>query len=232
MTAFVDRRVSAARIASASRRLLLSAFCFAIGCGTVEGGPLEGGALNRVALRASHPRTIVLAKAPCPSFANMTTSPLGGMVGAAREAQLVPFGQPWPKGKMPVMSDPAIKMGGDLAAALARKYALQIVTRAESDASGAPADLRLEVTTSAWGYARVHDWRFIISYEGTIKLIDERRHVLLAEGSCSYRPLESEDDPTYEALVANDGALVKAKVASMAESCLDDYRMRILGIYQ
>jgi hypothetical protein len=64
-----------------------------------------------------------------------------------------------------------------------------------------------------------------------VRLIDARTGRVLAEGICSQHPVTS-DGPTYDQLLANDAVLLKQMLGSIAESCSDDYRKRILGLYQ
>ena len=39
------------------------------------------------------------------------------------------------------------------------------------------------------------------------------------------------DVPTYEQLVWNEGALIRELIDSYAETCLDDFRTKVLGLY-
>jgi hypothetical protein len=58
-----------------------------------------------------------------------------------------------------------------------------------------------------------------------------RSKAVVARTTCTYNPLPNDDDPEYDDIVANNFALLKGWLHHAAETCSDDYRSRILGIY-
>jgi len=196
------------------------------------------GQLNRAALKASQPRTIVLARHPPPDFLAWTASggavgalfgPLGILVAAAAsEARGNALAQ------KKAIEDPAIEIGDQLTAALARRYSLTIIDTGALDYTLANADLVLHVRTWEGGCGATRlSGHYGIHYAGTLELFDARAHSVLAQGGCSLPlPEDSEDAPTYDRMVANNGAVLKAMLHSVAETCADGYRRRLLGLYQ
>jgi hypothetical protein len=199
--------------------------------------------LNRSALRASNPRTLIAVRSPTPSFRAITsgdallaalfTPPLialaiaaggvGGSVIARSDA----------------LEDPAVVISRRLAEALSRKYALRVlgsVIQAASPGDRAvqyrSADLVLEVRTSHWGFQPTAMGRYGATYDGTLTLIDMRTDTVLVEGVCSFHPVDTSDAPTRDDLLAGKGTVLKQMIQSIAEFCSDDYRTRILGLYQ
>ena len=127
-------------------------------------------------------------------------------------------------------------------AALSKKYSLARmegvtirapVTVAELSKPDYPqADLILAVGTLGWGFGPIGQWRIHTSPTGwTIGLIDMRSKAVVARATCTYNPLPNDDDPQYDDVIANDFALLKGWLHQAAETCSDDYRSRILGIY-
>lgn len=121
--------------------------------------------------------------------------------------------------------DPASVIRVELARALSKRFSLQIVEQHQI------ADLTLDVRTSQWGFKPVRMGHYGITYEGTLKLVDTRNKTVIAEGACLSLPVDSDDAPTYDELLANDAMILKASLSSLEEFCTTDYRTRILGLY-
>jgi hypothetical protein len=68
-------------------------------------------------------------------------------------------------------------------------------------------------------------------YDGSLRLIDTRNQTVIAHGICLYQPDDDPNAPTYDELMANDAAVLRAGLTAMMKYCLDDYRTRILGLY-
>jgi hypothetical protein len=208
-----------------------------------EAGPQT---LNRPALRATNPRTLAVARSPTPRFVAKTysgavTEGLFGLGGlAVAESTFRTNGQAITNGG--ATYDPAVAISERLAEGLAKRFSLRVLpvdgsltqatTPRELAARYRDADLVLDVRTSNWGFHPTAVEHYGATYDGTLRLIDARTGSVLAEGLCSQHPVPTSDGPTYDELLANDAALLKRMLGSIAESCSDDYRKRILGLYQ
>jgi hypothetical protein len=204
--------------------------------------------LNRSALRASNPRSVAVLPSPTPAFATGAGSsaaliPLVGLVGwlvvagvsGELEGRSVDSSD---------LDDPAVAISARLAAALVKRFGLvQVVPDgrgplvyldgpASSPVPKPNADLVLEVRTAEWGFRSVARGRYGVSYDGTVRLLDLRTRTVIAEGNCVQHPVADDDGPTFKELAANDAALLRHLLASITEACADDYRTRILGLYQ
>src|SRR5262249_38033840 len=138
--------------------------------------------------------------------------------------------------------DPAVAISDTLANALAKRFSLRVLpadgsltqatTPRELAARHRDSDLVLEVRTSDWGFHPTKLGRYGATYDRRVRLLGARTGNVLAEGVCSQHPVPTSDGPTYDQLLANDAALLKQMLGSIAVSCSDDYRKRILGLYQ
>jgi len=223
-------------------RALGAALLLSLAIGCARGGDMP---LNRVAMRESHPRTIALVRGntPSPGFPRFfrlcsdarRTYPcadVAGWVNSARSNELA---------NNSGIADPSIEIAETLMAALSKKYSLARmegvtirapVTVAELSKPDYPqADLILAVGTLGWGFGPIGRGQSHVSYRGTIGLIDMRSKAVVARATCTYNPLPNDDDPQYDDVIANDFALLKGWLHQAAETCSDDYRLRILGIY-
>jgi hypothetical protein len=202
------------------------------------------GPLNRAALRASQPRTILATLPPIPAFRGRTstiagaTAPLA-LLGMAVGSELeVSEGK---KARAKHLYDPADAISAALMKGMVRRFSLNVVDAGKQETLGTSAgelsreykdvDLVLDVRTSDWGFVPIRMGHYGILYEGTLRLIDTRNQSVIAEGSCTFHPADSEDSPSYDELMAADAALLKARFRALTQFCADDYRTRILGLY-
>jgi hypothetical protein len=189
--------------------------------------------LNRAALRATTPRTVVLAVAPSPKFDVKGGAALNawGVAGAlvlprvdnvkARQA-----------GRAGVQ-DPAQAIGPEILNMLVSRFSLEVLPTYGGVAvtrDGRGPDLLLQVGTSEWGLEGSEQAGYTVRYEGTLTLIDKRSGQNVAEGICSFHVLKSGDAPTLGELIASDRKLLRAGLESAGGFCVDDYRRRILNI--
>jgi hypothetical protein len=202
------------------------------------------GPLNRAALRASHPRTILATLPPIPAFQGRTSQAeiagaLTGLVGLIVTDRMAEA--EGKKARARQILDPADLITAVLMRGLAKRYALQVLDAGNVETSGtsagelsreyASSDLVLDVRTSDWGFTPTRLGHYDIYYEGSVSLIDTRNKTVLAEGTCVSHPIDGEAAPSYEELMARDAALLKAKFRGLVMFCADDYRTRILGLY-
>lgn len=123
-----------------------------------------------------------------------------------------------------ILRDPAFEVAETLGRSLARRFSLTVVE--------GQSDLVLEVTTSSWGYYPAPMGGQMMMYDGTLKLKDARNSAILADAICTYRSALVDEVPSKAELLEDDGALLRAKVEAIRSFCAEDYRTRILGLYQ
>jgi hypothetical protein len=232
-----DRSTTGLRALGAALALWLAG-----GCATSGGD----GSLNRPALRASHPRTIalVLREPPAPGYPKLTFC-LGAECYQRYTAAA--YLRWWNSERSNELAqsngieDPAVEIGRKLAAAIARVYLLQPVDGVVARAAVAvddlakpeypQADLILVIATTGWGFGPIGRGQSHVTYRGTLTLVDKRSKAVVAQGSCVFNPLRSDDDPLYDDLVANNAALLKERLHDIEETCADEYGSKVLGIY-
>jgi hypothetical protein len=218
------------------------------GCGSSGFQPL-----NRTALRASGPHTVAVAEPESPRLAVQGTTgaapylaALGGL-GGLLVAAAIDANSATKASMTTPLTDPAVRMRAKLAVALAKRFALKIVTRDTfvtrahqpyelvRDYPG--ADLVLDIRTAQWGITRVtlgnptNADHFAGMYSGTLRLVDARSKTVIAEATCESVPVDSQDMFTFDDLLKNDGAQLRNEITSAADYCIDDYTKRVLGLY-
>jgi hypothetical protein len=200
--------------------------------------------LNGTALRATHPRTIVTTRLAPPDFVpgggGAGAVVAFGLIGVIAEASI--HAQGVALVARDGIEDPATSIRSELAGVLARKYGLQEVSGENIPAKGIrqtqlavamqDADLVLDVRTTDWGLKRSgRAGGYDVTYAGRMKLVDSRTGTVIAQGPCQSPPVDPELAPSYETILANGGTVLKAMLASAAESCVDEFRSRIIGVY-
>jgi hypothetical protein len=207
--------------------------------------------LDRGALRATRPRSILVTRWRPPGFTAGTADgvvPLGmvfGVVGLAATAAVAAVvadsaGETVTGGG--VVDDPAVFIRSELAAALARRFSLTVAmtdvdpktpqtvwVQPVSHLQG--ADLLLDVRTHEWGIVPTRWSHYGVKYEGSFTLFDLRTQKPIAQGICSSHPIGAADDATFDEIRANNGQRLRDEVQATAQFCADDYRKRILGLY-
>jgi len=129
--------------------------------------------------------------------------------------------------------DPVLRVKQRMAGALAGELGLgNVNVVAQPVASDQIDDLRasfqsglvLDVRTTGWG---LHNDR--ARYEGRARLLRLADSTLLWQGNCEHILHEDRPSPTREALVANNGELLKANLAEAAERCADGLVASLTG---
>jgi hypothetical protein len=166
--------------------------------------------LNRLALRASAPRTIA---------APPMTPKRGLLGGLDLPAEL----------ENVEVTDPSVAIRDLVTQALAQSFALDVL---EFD-DRAP-DLVLEIQTTGFTVAYSTSYNLAVdpatvflTYDGSLKLKDTRTNELLAEGTCSSHPVSGLDRRDLEQVADT----LLHEVRATVEYCSEQYRHRSLGLY-
>lgn len=131
------------------------------------------------------------------------------------------------------LEDPVLRVKQRMAVALAGELGLRNVRVVEElVASDQVEELRgklksglvLDVRTIEWG---LHNDR--AKYVGRARLLRLADSTLLWQGNCEHVVDGDKDSPTREALVADDGALLKANLLQAAERCADALASSLAG---
>jgi hypothetical protein len=229
-------------------RWLVGGLIMGTACGAAPSGPL-----NRAALRASHPRSIVALESATPRFEGTTSSsevmlPLL-VFGIAGGIAAVALSESDAKSRdlrgTKKVYDPAVPISDELIRRLSTRFSLEVrhPRKAHLVRPGAvvevddlakqneDVDLVLNVRTTAWGFTPVRFAYYGVNYDGAVSLIDTRIKAVIAEGRCLSVPVDTPEAPSYEELVANDAGLLKTMFHSLEDFCTEEYRTRVLGLY-
>lgn len=217
-----------------NRTLVLAAVAAALsGCTTIGKQPLSEAALSE--LRG---QPVAQTTRKLPDFAAMTpTKAAFGMLGAVATISA---------GNAIIaenrISDPADAVAAGLASALAGRYAAKVVASpiaVSSDDAGqvaaatdGSARFVVDVQTINWSFVYFPtDWtHYRVIYTAKARLIDTQSKSVVAEGFCKRIPESNVDAPTYDDLVSNQAAGLKAQLASAADECLKTLKAEMLRI--
>jgi hypothetical protein len=218
-------------------------------CATKRLQPLDQGAL-----RASQPRTLVVAEHRSPAMTAEGPSKEGfnlgymfGVVGALAVAAGDETANRKRAGWMKrcEIEDPVEQIRETVAEALGKTLSLEVIdadrrtkaTTVEGVIKDHPgADLVLDIRTTRWGIHRVEAEssrglvHFASAYEGTVQLIDARKSTVVAEGTCSIQFSNGDNPPTIRELLEDDCALLDKGLALSATTCAKRFLTKALGL--
>jgi hypothetical protein len=206
--------------------------------------------LDRAALLASQPRTLVVAQARSPRVDAAGLAKVGdpGLVfwsGGLGAVALAGRAQVANRKRVAWMNscgveDPAEEMRETIADDLANTLSLHLLESDRVTAAKDPeeliddyggADLILDIRTAKWGIHQVNNKpspnglvRFAVGYEGTVRLIDARTRAVIAQGTCEIQFTNGNDPPTLAELVADDCALLDRGLTLSAATCAKRHR--------
>lgn len=209
--------------------------------------------LDRAALLASAPRTLVVAQSRGPRISAEGMAKAGpgspvmiGLIGVAAALARADAANhkrvDWMK--WCGVEDPVDEIREGIADDLATALSLRTIESDRVTDANAPedvindyagADLILDVRTSKWGIHQVRARspnslvHFAVGYEGTVRLIDARRRAVIAEGRCEVQFSNEGDLPTLAELVADDCALLDKGLTLSAQTCAKRHRA-LLGL--
>jgi hypothetical protein len=131
------------------------------------------------------------------------------------------------------LEDPVLRVKQRMAAALTGELGLRNVRVVEELMASDQVDelrgklesgLVLDVRTIEWG---LHNDR--ARYAGRARLLRLADSTLLWQANCEHVVDEDKESPTRDALVANEGALLKANLVEAAERCADHLAVSLAG---
>jgi hypothetical protein len=220
-----------------------------VACASKRLQPLDQGAL-----RASQPRTLVVAEHRSPAMtaegpAKEGFNPaymlgaIGAVAAAAGDATANQKRAGWMK--RCEIEDPVEQIRETVAEALAKTLSLEVLdadrrtksTTVEGVIKDHPGvDLVLDIRTTRWGIHRVEAEsarglvHFAAAYEGSLQLIDARKSAVVAEGTCSIQFSNGGDPPTIRELLEDDCALLDKGLALSAATCAKRLLTKALGL--
>lgn len=202
------------------------------GCVSVRSVPTPPGALDSL-----HGRHLTVVTYQKPDFAAQTYGKAAlGLLGAA--AMITDGNAIIADNQVP---DPALRISTDLASALATDIGASETARlADRNTKGDTEDLLssdvqhngvvLDVETINWLFVYYPlDWtHYRILMTARARIIDAQSGKRLAQAPCTYLS-DDKSPPTYDELLANHAARLKAMLAAGSQSCLSKMSKDLLG---
>ena len=75
------------------------------------------------------------------------------------------------------------------------------------------------------------DWtHYGLTYSSAFRVIDGSTGAVLAKGRCGLKAKKTPESPTYDELMANDGARLKAMIGDANSTCLAQFKPATLGV--
>jgi len=193
--------------------------------------------LNINAVKATNPTSVIISKREKPPF--LATTALNvqfALLGAAAQIssgnKIINENQ---------VEDPAIYIANELAKTLESQLGItQITTSASKTTTNnvktlaeqyKSADILLDVQTTHWqSIYYISDWNnYKVLYAAKLRLIDTKNQKVLAESSCSKNQDDKENSPSYDQLIANNAAVLKATLKSHADACISEFKTNALS---
>ena len=140
------------------------------------------------------------------------------------------------------VSDPANTIVLGLAKTLEEKYEAKIVGTSLpvgtdeliqiASAANGKAKFVLDVQTINWSFIYFPtSWgRYRVIYTAKARLIDADAKTLVAEGFCKRIPETETNAPSYDELLANSAARLKAELSSAAEECINNLKRDMFSV--
>lgn len=203
------------------------------GCATYQTHPI-----TQDGTKALRGQSVAVTSRKVPDFTAMTpTKAAFGLLGAA--AMISDGNSIVANNKV---QDPANAIASSLSTALSAAYATTVVpTAVATDKDDAPtiaaaadASTRyvLDVQTVNWNFVYFPTaWgSYRVIYVARARLIDVQSKTVAAEGVCKRVPEETKDAPSYDDLVKDNAARLKAELTLAAEVCVKSLKAEMLAI--
>lgn len=140
------------------------------------------------------------------------------------------------------VADPADTIATGLAKELETVYGTRLVTpparvgdddpsRIAASVNGA-ARFVIDAQTVNWSFGYFPtDWtHYRVIYTAKARLIDTQTRAVIAQGFCKHFPDNSPTAPTYDALLANEAARLKAELNAVAIECVKSMKVQMLSL--
>ena len=201
-----------------------------VGCASVS--HIKNQSLGSADLRN---QSIGLTARKSPDFTAMTTGktmiPLGYLLAKEAGRGLV---------SEQGVQDPKLIITSALSRALEERYNVKVIRpeiETSSDDPGSVSDqfsnniaYVLDVRTTNWYFAPINVWSsgYVVRYTTIVSIIEKRTRSVVAQAACDKYSDLSNKAPTYDALVANDAALLKTILAASASACAEQIKKSVL----
>ncbi|MBP7880249.1 MAG: hypothetical protein KAZ75_02050 [Acinetobacter sp.] len=139
------------------------------------------------------------------------------------------------------VEDPAIYIANELAKTLESQLGITHITTSTSTTTTnniktlaeqhKEADILLDVQTTYWqSIYYTSDWNnYRVVYAAKLRLIDTKNKKVIAESICSKKQDDKKNSPSYDQLIANNAAVLKAALKSHADECISEFKTNALG---
>lgn len=193
--------------------------------------------LNINAVKASNPTSVIISKREKPPFLattalNVQFALLGVAAQISNGNKIINENQ---------VEDPSIYIANELAKTLESQLGITNITTSTSKTTTnnvktlaeqyKGADLLLDVQTTNWqSIYYTSDWNnYRVLYTAKLRLIDTKNQKVLAESSCSKNQDDKKNSPSYDQLIANNAAVLKAALKSHADACISEFKTNALS---
>lgn len=212
------------------KHLSLFLIIVASGCASVIQMPLGQNALQGVG------KEVVVVKRPMPDFSAVKSVTAAALFGPLAMFTLGP--SQIEAGNLLIkenkISDPAYEIAESLARSMRTKYGLKYkgigehliiddeVSSIANVYKGAP--LAMDVKTTYWAFVGFSSGRgYRVVYHAYLRLIDTNDKKVIAAGTCSSLPEETDDVPSYDELVANGVNRLKLELKKASQYCAREF---------
>jgi hypothetical protein len=213
--------------------VLASMTVFFAGCVSVNTQPISHNSKADL-----HGQNVAQTSRKLPDFAAMTPSKaVFGLIGSA--AMISAGNTIIADNKVP---DPADSIASGLTSILANDYATHTITPSVqvigddpaqiSAASNGAARFIIDVQTINWsiGYFPT-DWtHYRVIYTAKARLIDTQSKSVVSEGFCKQIADNNANAPTYDELLANQAANLKARLSTASDECVKSLKTEMLSL--
>lgn len=140
------------------------------------------------------------------------------------------------------IDDPSAYIGRSLAERLGKNYQFSEITDVPQPHSTKEDDpayasklardgLVIDVRSYMWSfiYFPTHWGKYKPLYSARARIIDAKTGVVVGQQTCQIKDSDSDSAPTYDELVADKGAILKAQIRKAADACVTQIADKILG---
>jgi hypothetical protein len=202
------------------------------GCGSIPQVGIDAGATSALANK-----TVAHTLRPVPTFS--TLKPGAALLGAIGAVSGILQGNGIISTNK--VHDPAVAVSRDLLAAMESKYGVRRAPAFTIDSGDATAiaavakgkaDYVLDVATTVWSVMYFPtDWtHYRINHIATARLIDVSNGKVLASDTCSHMAKDNVAAPTWDEMMADQAAWLKAELDLSADECVAKLKTNMLRL--